>query len=305
MNCSLILKKSKPDLIIAIDAPDFNLRLEKKLKALNIPVIHYVSPTVWAWKEKRIYKVQAACDQLLTIFPFEPEYYKKIDHPAHFIGHPLADQIPLELSRDEACKALKLDKAKRYVALLPGSRGSELELLGPEFLKTAKSLTQKYPGLEFIAPMANEKRLSEFKELCREIAPELIVHGFLGQTRDVVTASEVVLVTSGTATLETMLLKRPMVVAYKMSAFNYCLAKRLVKTPFIAMPNIIANERLVPEIIQDQVEPERLCDEISNWLDHPERIIEIKNKFNELHLSLRKNASENAAKIALNLVNKD
>ncbi|MGJ3493929.1 Lipid-A-disaccharide synthase [Piscirickettsia salmonis] len=295
-------KKNKPDLIIAIDAPDFNLRLEKKLKHLDIPVIHYVSPTVWAWKEKRIYKVQAACDVLLTIFPFEPDYYKKIHHSAYFIGHPLADQIPLALNRHDACRALGLDKAKRYVALLPGSRRSELELLGPEFLKTAKLLAQKYADLEFIAPMANEKRFTEFKKLCQEMAPELIVHSFLGQTRNVVTASEVVLVTSGTATLETMLLKRPMVVAYKMSAFNYFLAKRFVKTPFIAMPNILANQMLVPEMIQDQVQAELLYNELVYWLDDPEKVTRLKDRFNQLHQSLRKNASENAAKIALDLL---
>ncbi|OAJ35473.1 lipid-A-disaccharide synthase [Piscirickettsia salmonis] len=295
-------KKNKPDLIIAIDAPDFNLRLEKKLKRLGMPVIHYVSPTVWAWKEKRIYKVQAACDVLLTIFPFEPDYYQKINHPAYFIGHPLADQIPLELNRHDACRVLGLDKAKRYVALLPGSRRSELELLGPEFLKTATLLAKNYANVEFIAPMANEKRFIEFKKLCQEVAPELVIHRFLGQTREVVTASEAVLVTSGTATLETMLLKRPMVVAYKMSTFNYFLAKYLVKTPFIAMPNIIANQMLVPEMIQDQVQAELLYNELVYWLDHPEKVIRLKDRFNQLHQSLRKNASENAATIALDLL---
>lgn len=279
--------KHPPDLFIGIDAPEFNLNIELKLRAAGIPVIHYVSPSVWAWRQNRVKKIAKAVDLMLTLFPFEVEFYKKYDIPVKFVGHPEAKTIPLKIDVEEARQNLGLEKEASYIALLPGSRKQEIHYLGPAYLAAAKLLYAKNKQLRFITTHINEQRSQEFYNLYQKIAPEIPLQFFMQQSHPVIAAADVVVVTSGTCTLETMLYKKPMVIAYKMSSFTYWLAKYLVKISYIGLPNLLANKLLVPELIQHQVTAENIADEVRKFLSDKQKILDLQREFIRLHLTLR------------------
>lgn len=292
----------RPDVFVGIDSPDFNLGLELKLRHAGIPVVHYVSPSVWAWRRKRIFKIAKAVDLMLTLFPFEADFYRQHNIPVHFVGHPLADAIPLQSDKIAARKKLGLSETATYIALLPGSRQHELKYLSDVFIRTAESCFRERPQIQFITSSVNAMRHQEFQETCQRLAKTLPITYFQGQSHDVMAAADIVLVGSGTATLETMLFKRPMVIAYRMSGITYQIARHLVKIPFIGLPNLLANEKLVPEFIQDQASKENLSLALLDYLDHPEKIKALEEKFTAIHQQLRCDANQSAAKAIMDLI---
>ncbi len=285
----------RPDIFIGIDSPDFNLGLELKLRQTGIPVVHYVSPSVWAWRKKRIYKIAKAVDLVLTLFPFEADFYREHHVPVQFVGHPLADLIPLESDKLMARRHLNLDCKATYIALLPGSRRNEIKYLAELFIITAATLLRARPTLKFITSAVNAERDREVQALCKKIAPQLAIDFFVGKSHEVMAAADVVLVTSGTATLETMLFKRPMVIAYRMAALTYQIARHLVKIPFIGLPNLLAKRALVPEFIQANASPENLASALLDFIDHPEKVVALEKEFLAIHHQLRRNANAQAA----------
>jgi lipid-A-disaccharide synthase len=287
--------QTKPAVFIGIDSPDFNLGLELKLRQQGLKTVHYVSPTVWAWRQNRIYKIAKAIDLMLTLLPFEAEFYKKHQVPVKFVGHPLADKIAMQVDKETARSALQLVGEAPVLALLPGSRRQELRHLGRAFLETALLCYQKKPNLRFITSSINKERDAEWRALHQAFAPELPLEFFVGRSREVMAAADTILVTSGTATLESMLFKRPMVIAYRTGAFNYFLAKLLVKTPFIGLPNLLAQEALVPELIQEAVQPEKMAELLLNYWDQPEKTLFLQERFSSLHRELSQNADLQAA----------
>lgn len=290
---------AKPDVFIGIDAPDFNLGIELKLREVGIKTIHYVSPSVWAWKQKRVFKIKKACDLVLTLFPFEAKFYEKYDVPVCFVGHPLANIIPLEVDRVAAKAKLGILQDNRVVALMPGSRGGEVSRLAPVFLKTADIILEHYPNTKFVIPCANQQRKEQIEELL--VSHKLPVTLLDGHSHEALAACDVVLIASGTATLEALLYERPMVVAYKLASLTYWIAKRLVKTPYVSLPNILAGRLLVPEMIQDKAEPDQLFAELQLLLEGKTK--EQTDSFKAIHLALRQNASEKAAEATLSLIN--
>ena len=285
----------KPDVFIGIDSPDFNLGLEHKLRAAGVPTVHYVSPSVWAWRKKRIHKINKATDLVLTLFPFEAAFYEEHNVPAAFVGHPLADAIPLEPDKLAARQALNLAPEKKYIALMPGSRRNEIHLLAETFIQTALQCLAKEPELQFITSAANPARNQEFQAHCQRLAPNLPIHFFERRSHDVMAAADVVLVTSGTATLETMLFKRPMVMAYRLGNLTYQIARHLVTLPYFSLPNLLAGERLVPEFMQHDATPENLAPAVMDYLYHPEKAQQLQATFMKIHLQLRRNANQSAA----------
>lgn len=294
----------KPDIFIGIDAPDFNLHVEAKLKKAGIKTVHYVSPSVWAWRQGRIHKIKAATDMVLAFLPFEKAFYDRFNTPCRFIGHTMADAIPLEPNRLEACNRLNLDANQRYLAMLVGSRASEVAFLSEPFLRTAQLLKQRYPDLKFIVPLVNEKRRAQFLSIKADIAPELELILLQGNAREAMMIAEATLLASGTAALEAMLCKSPMVVGYKMKPFTYWLAKKLVKTDYISLPNLLANAPLVPELIQAECNPDNLAHHLSFYLENKEEVIQLKQQFTTLHRLIGKNADEQAALAVVELLEK-
>ncbi len=294
--------ENKPDVFIGIDSPDFNLGLEYKLKQFGIPIVHYVSPSVWAWRKKRIFKIKKSVDLMLTLFPFEANFYQEHHVPVCFVGHPLADAIPLHPDQAAAREALNINPHAKVIALLPGSRKGEIKYLSENFVKTAQYCWKKMPNLKFITTAFKEKRSTEFKAYVRGIAPEIPVKFFVGKSHEVLAAADCVLVTSGTATLETMLFKKPMVVAYKMSGLTFQIAKRVVKLKYVSLPNLLADEELVPEFIQEEATPEKMGEALLAFLKHPEKTQALSEKFLKLHEQLKCDASERAAEAIIKLV---
>lgn len=295
---------NKPDIFIGIDAPDFNLGLELKLRQEGIPVVHYVSPSVWAWRQNRIHKIAKAVDLMLTLLPFEAKFYEQHQVPVKYVGHPLADQIPLNPDKMAARRALCLDENATYIALLPGSRRQEINYMAEPFLLAAKKAWEKNPNLRFLTSHVNEQRYQEFYDYYKQLTPDLPLQFFTRRSQDVMAAADVVVVTSGTATLETMLYKKPMIIAYRMSWFTYQLAKLLVKTPFAGLPNLLANELLVPELIQDAATPDAIATHILDYLDHPEKVTALQQKFLTLHEKLRANSASVIADAVLSVIKK-
>lgn len=282
---------NRPDVFIGIDAPDFNLGLELKLRRTGIPVVHYVSPSVWAWRQNRIYKIAKAVDLMLTLLPFEAAFYQQHNVPVRYVGHPLADQIPLQPDKIAARRALCIDENATYVALLPGSRRQEIRYMAEPILLAAKKAWEKKRDLRFLTSHVNEQRYQEFSELHKQIAPDLPLQFFTRRSHDVMAAADIVVVTSGTATLETMLLKKPMIIAYRMSKFAFQVVKRLVKAPYVGLPNLLANEPLVPELLQEAASPEGISQHILDYLDNPAKVSELQKKFTEIHTSLQANSA--------------
>lgn len=297
--------QNRPDVFIGIDSPDFNLGLELHLRQAGIPVIHYVSPSVWAWRKNRIHKIAKAVDLILTLFPFEADFYRQHCIPVQFVGHPLADLIPLQSDKSAARQALGIEGEATTIALLPGSRRNEIKYLAELFITTASLCQQQRPHIKFITSAVNALRDQEFRKFCQARAPHLAISFFTGRTHEVMAAADIVLVASGTATLETMLFKRPMVIVYRMAPTTYQIARYLVKIPFIGLPNLLANDALVPEFIQDSARPGTLCAALFDYLDHPEKIHFLENKFLTIHQQLRLNANQEAARAILKIIKPD
>jgi lipid-A-disaccharide synthase len=281
-----------PDLFVGIDAPDFNLPMELRLRAAGIPCAHYVSPSVWAWRAGRLRTIARACDLMLTLLPFEAPYYEAQQIPVCYVGHPLAAEIPPDLDKSAARRELGLPEQGTFVALLPGSRGSEVSRLGSPFFATAQWLTQRRSDLRFIVPVANAA--------CGEILRSHVPTGVRvelrdGQARTVMAAADVILSASGTATLEAMLVNRPLVIAYRLAPLTFALGKLLVKVPWVGLPNLLAQESLVPEFLQDQVVPEKLGSALLAWLDDSVACAALQARFYELRGQLDAGGNDKAA----------
>jgi len=285
----------QPDLFIGIDAPEFNLGLEETLKNGGILTAHFVSPSVWAWRQKRIIKIKRAVDLMMTLFPFEEAIYRQHQIRVAHVGHPLADELPLQIDREAARKRLNLPADVKVLAVLPGSRGSELQHLSAPFIAAMNVLQQRDPALHFAVPCANAKRRAQFEHSLRELGSPKNLHLFDGQSHDVMSAANTVLLASGTATLEAMLLKRPMVVAYKVGGFSYWLFKRLLKINRFSLPNLLAGRDVVPELMQADATPEKLAEAVWSQLNDAHKTREIEQLFGELHQQLRCNAAQRAA----------
>jgi len=293
--------ENKPDVFIGIDAPDFNIGLELRLKKQNIKTVHYVSPSVWAWREKRIFKIAKATDMVLSLLPFEKAFYDKHQIPCTFVGHPLADDIPMENDKLQAREKLNLPATKKILALMPGSRSGELSRLLEPFFQSAEQLQKEDESLLFIAPMVSEKRASQFESLKNEYAPKLKVQVIIDQTQAAMAASDCLLTASGTVTLEAALIKRPMVICYKFNILTYLLAKWLVKLKWFSLPNLLANKTLVPELLQNEVCPEQIIPLVKERLYQDQS--QLNESFKNIHQQLKCNASKQAAKAVLDLLN--
>ncbi|WP_223502386.1 lipid-A-disaccharide synthase [Pseudomonas sp. BF-R-24] len=287
---------AKPDVFIGIDAPDFNLNIELKLRQAGIKTVHYVSPSVWAWRQKRVLKIREGCDLMLTLFPFEARFYEEKGVPVRFVGHTLADAIPLQADRAAARAELGLPDGP-LVALMPGSRGGEVGRLGSLFLDTAQRLRALRPGVRFVMPCASAQRRAQLEELLagRDLPLTLLD----GQSHLALAACDAVLIASGTATLEALLYKRPMVVAYRLAPLTFWILKRMVKSPYISLPNLLAQRLLVPELLQDDATVEALAQTLSPLIEDGE---EQTRGFDEIHRTLRLDASNQAADAVLNLI---
>ncbi|HFG2160114.1 TPA: lipid-A-disaccharide synthase [Vibrio cholerae] len=291
-----------PDVFVGIDAPDFNLRLELSLKQAGIKTVHYVSPSVWAWRQNRIHGIAAATNLVLAFLPFEKAFYDKFNVPCEFIGHTLADSIPLASDKLAARQLLGLDEQRRWLAVLPGSRGSEMKMLAEPFIATCQKLQARYPDLGFVVALVNAKRRAQFEQTWQQVAPELNFVLVDDTARNVITAADAVMLASGTVALECMLLKRPMVVGYRVNAFTAFLAKRLLKTPYVSLPNILAGEELVKELLQEHCTVDNLYHEVSRLLESDNQAL--MDKFTEMHQWIRKDADQQAAQAVLNLIQK-
>ncbi len=290
------LIEEKPDVFIGIDAPDFTLNIELKLRQAGIKTVHYVSPSVWAWRQKRVLKIREGCDLMLTLLPFEARFYEEKGVPVRFVGHTLADTIPLQADRPAARAELGLPDGP-LVALMPGSRGGEVGRLGALFFDAAERLLALKPGVRFVLPCASPQRRAQIETLL--VGRDLPLTLLDGSSHLALAACDAVLIASGTATLEALLYKRPMVVAYRLAPLTYWILKRMVKSPYISLPNLLAQRLLVPELLQDAATPEALAQTILPLIDGGE---EQTRGFDEIHRTLRRDASNQAADAVLTLI---
>ncbi|WP_231566405.1 lipid-A-disaccharide synthase [Litchfieldella xinjiangensis] len=286
----------QPDIMLGIDAPDFNLGLERQLRAAGITTAHYVSPSVWAWRQGRVKGIARSVDAMLTFLPFEAAFYQRHDVPVAFVGHPLADDLPLETDRQAARSELGLAVDRPVLAVLPGSRGNEIRYMGPTFLESAQRLCRAMPNLQVVIPAATEQRQTELAALLADY-PDLDGHVALiaGRSREAMVASDVVMLTSGTAALEAMLCHRPMLVAYRMAPMTHWLARHLVKTEWISLPNLIARESLVPELIQEAASVEAVVAQVLSLFDDVEGRHALEARFAAMHADLQRGASARSA----------
>ncbi len=294
-------RDNPPDLFLGIDSPDFNLRLERKLRDCGIPTAHLVSPSIWAWRQGRIHKIKRSVDLMLCLFPFETAIYQEHDVPVRFVGHPLADELPAKVDAAAARRALDLPLQGRLLALLPGSRGGEVSLLAPLFLRAARLLWEQQPDLAFVLPTANAERDEQLRALLAE-QPDLPITLVSGRSREVMAAADAVLLASGTATLEAALLKRPMVVAYRMAGFSWWLITRLASTEFAALPNVLAGRALVPELLQERATPEAMVDCLQPLLSAGEAAAEQLQAFDLMHRELARDYGGESARALLELI---
>ncbi len=296
-----------PDVFVGIDSPGFNLRIEKVLHDHRIRTVHYVSPSVWAWGQKRIHKIAQAVDLVLALFPFETAIYEQHSVPARFIGHPLADSIPIcaddSAGQHQVRSILGLSSSGKVIALMPGSRRDEIRRLGQVFFATARRCLESDPQLQFIIPCANAERRTQVEQMLTDQQMGLQARKSFtvldGQSHEAMLAADVVLLASGTATLEAMLLNRAMVVCYKLAPLTYALASRMLKVPYVALPNLLAGERLVPEFLQNQVTVDNLHRELMTLLGNSEQRQRLAERFQAIHHHIRRDASVQAAQAVL------
>ena len=312
------LLAEKPDIFIGVDAPDFNFWLERKLKNHGIPTIHYVSPSIWAWRGGRMGKIKRAVSHVLALFPFEPALYEKAGVLVTYVGHPLADELPLKPSKTAAREILKIEKNKLVIAMLPGSRQSEVKQHADLLIKTAKIISKEnknsqFAGVKFLVPLITRETRQLFQtalynntnhnqaNLNNDIEPieTLDLDILFGHAHDAMEASDIVIVASGTATLEAALLKKPMVITYRMSAISWQILKRMRYQPYVGLPNILAGKFLVPELLQNDATPQKLADAVSRLLSDDAYLKEIKQEFTTIHHNLKQNSAKKAADVVL------
>ncbi|HEX9405131.1 MAG TPA: lipid-A-disaccharide synthase [Steroidobacteraceae bacterium] len=295
---------AKPDVFVGIDAPEFNLRLARDLRSAGIKTVQYVSPQVWAWRQSRARSIHESVDLVLCVLPFEKRFYDEHGMRAEFVGHPLADAIPMTVDRSSARRVLNMDPNARVVALLPGSRRGEVARLAGDFAATARWLAAQRPRLKFIAPMASAATREIFAEALARHAPGLDVQLIDRQSQTALIAADVVLVASGTASLEAALCKRPMVVVYRFGAMTAWILRRLnlVKVKFFAQPNLLADRRVVGEYFQEEIVPESIGAELLMWLEDGERRSGLEREFSRIHAELRRDAGTRAAQAIVALL---
>lgn len=287
------LLAQRPDVFVGVDAPDFNLGLESRLKQAGIKTVHFVSPSIWAWRGSRINKIHQSVDHMLCLFPFEPELYHAKGIAATFVGHPLADAITMEVPREAARQRLGLSPDAKVVAVLPGSRRGEIQHIAPTFLQTVAMLARLRPELKFVLPVVPGLR-ELVAPMVAEHAPDAPLMVVDGQSHDALAACDVTLIASGTATLEAALFKRPMVISYKISGLSWQLMKRMGYLPWVGLPNILLRDFVVPERLQHDATPEQLARDVLDWLDHPAKAAAVEQRFTELHHTLRRNTAQAA-----------
>ena len=294
-----------PQAFIGIDAPDFNLYLEKRLKARGIPTIHYVSPSIWAWRGSRIQRIAKSVSHMLALFPFEEEIYRRNSIPVSYVGHPLADVIPLEVNRSALRDKLGIPQDQVVFALLPGSRQSELLYMAETFIETARRLNQRFPQARFLVPLATRETRDMFEHaLYRLSAHELPITRLFGHSHDAMGVADGVLIASGTATLEAALLKKPMVIAYRMSPWSWQILRHMQYQPWVGLPNILSERFVVPEFLQDDATPDNLAQALGNLVEDQETSGRIAGIFMRLHEQLRQNSSERAADAIMECLNR-
>ena len=295
-------QKNPPDVFIGIDAPEFNTQLEYKLKQSGIKTVHYVSPSVWAWRPKRIHKIKKSVDLMLTLFPFEAKFYQQHDVPVTFVGHNLADSIPFDNHADDAREVFHFAKDEKVVCLMPGSRGSEVEKLCPVFIEAAELVFKHNPNVRFLLPAANKVRLQQIEQLIDNLNPTAKIDVVEGNSKTCMQAADVILLASGTATLEGMLLKKPMIVSYIVSPITAMIMRRLLKQEFISLPNLLAGREVVPEILQEQATPQNLANAVNERIEDENLIHQLQETFLFIHKQLKRGANEQAALAVVNLL---
>jgi len=287
------LMKDKPDAFIGVDAPDFNLDLEVKLRAAGVKTVHFVSPSIWAWRGKRVEKIKKAADLVLCIFPFEPEIYAKHGVEAVYVGHPIASQIPIEPPRAAARAALKVGDDETLIAVSPGSRRSEIQYIAPRLFGAAREIARARPGTRFVVPVVTGLR-HVIEPIRRQYAPEVAIELIDGRAHDALAACDVALVASGTATLEAALFKRPMVIGYRLHWLNWQVMRHMHYQPWIGLPNVLSGAFVVPELVQDAMTPAALAEAVLHWLDDPAACDALARRFTDLHLDLRRDTARAA-----------
>ena len=297
-------RAARPHVFVGIDSPAFNLGLAKQLRSPDCKTVQYVAPQVWAWRQGRVHGIGRACDLVLCLLPFETEFFEKYGVRAVFVGHPLADQIPLEVDRPSARAALGLDASSKIIAILPGSRLGEVERLGRDFVRAAALVAQRRPDIEFVSPLASARVRQAFERKIAEVPLAPRIRLFDGQAQRVLAAADLALVASGTATLETLLSRRPMVVAYRFAAMTAFVLRKLglVKTVFFSQPNLLVGRRLVPEFLQEQVSGEALGSALLGVLDDRDYLTELQREFRKIHETLRLGGAARAASAILECV---
>jgi len=294
----------KPDIFIGVDAPDFNLGLETDLKATGIRTIHYVSPSIWAWRGGRIKKIARAVNRVLALFPMEPPLYEKERIPVTYVGHPLADIIPLETSKQAVRERLSMPRDLPIFALLPGSRQGELEKMADTFVQVAKLVRERLPNALFVVPLTTrETRLQFEMAIYRQQAGDVPFRLLFGHAREALGACDVALVKSGTSTLEAALVKRPMVITYKIAKLSYWIMKRMAYQAFVGLPNILAGREVVPELLQEQATPENLAEALIKLYEDKDNAAAVAEAFTDIHLQLRQNTAEKAANAVIECLN--
>ena len=295
-----LLNEGRPDVYLGIDAPDFNLGVELQLRKAGIPTLHFVSPSIWAWRGGRIKKIAQAVERMLCIFPFETEIYDKAGVASTYVGHPLASDIPLEpntnLAREKIAKLLQISNASLdgiVLAVLPGSRGSEIELIAPVFFDTMQLIAKRFAGqkISYLIPVATPQLRQPLEALlikAKNQNPDIQIYLLDGHADEVLEAADVVLIASGTATLQAALWKKPMVISYKVPWLTAQIMKHQGYLPYVGLPNILCGEFVVPELLQDDATPEKLANALQDWLNHPAKVAELKARFAQMHETLRR-----------------
>jgi lipid-A-disaccharide synthase len=287
----------RPEVFVGVDAPDFNLDLERRLRESGIKVAHFIGPSIWAWRAGRIEGIRRSVDRMLLLFPFEQKLYDDAGVPATYVGHPLADAIPLEVDAAAARAALDLPAGRQVVAVLPGSRGSEITYIAPTFVQTIAWLAQRRPELVFVVPAATDRLFARLRLILAagRLPDDVDCRLVMGRSHDAIAAADAVLVASGTATLEVALFRKPMVIGYRMAWASYQLMRRMGYLPWVGLPNILCNASVVPEFIQRAATPEAMGGALLAQLDDPALAARLGERFAELHMTLRRDCAQRAA----------